>query len=151
VISAVDSRTLTVTRDGRDPVTCKLGARTRVVVAPREGGHYPDASPEFLRPGMGVRFRYAPGVLDRLSVTSVPAGAWPAQAPASAAPRAPAVSARVVRTDARAGTLVAEIDGREETLSVDDRRLLADVRPGDQLSLVIEDRAGGRRVITAIH
>src|SRR5687767_10454509 len=44
VITEVDGRSLTVDREGGGQVTARLGARTHVVVQPRQGGHYPNAS-----------------------------------------------------------------------------------------------------------
>src|SRR5688572_14995163 len=72
VIAEVDGRSLIVDREGGGRVTARLGARTHVVVQPRQGGHYPNASTDFLKAGMGVRFKYAEGPLDRVHVTSVP-------------------------------------------------------------------------------
>jgi hypothetical protein len=54
----------------------------------------------------------------------------------------------VRRVDERARSITVDVGGREETYSVDDRNLLQDVRQGDRVRIEVEDRSGGRRVIT---
>ncbi len=54
----------------------------------------------------------------------------------------------VVRVDG--GNVVISVDGRDETYSVDNRDLLDDVRSGQRVRFEVEERAGGRRVVTAL-
>jgi hypothetical protein len=54
----------------------------------------------------------------------------------------------VVRVAGR--TVVISVDGREETYGVDDDDLLDDVRSGQRVRFEVEERAGGRRVVTAL-
>jgi hypothetical protein len=54
----------------------------------------------------------------------------------------------VVRVSGR--TIVLSVGGREETYSVDDDDLLDDVRAGQRVRFEVEERAGGRRVVTAL-
>ena len=54
----------------------------------------------------------------------------------------------VVRVDGR--NVVISVDGRDETYSVDNRDLLDDVRSGQRVRFEVEERAGGRRVVTAL-
>src|SRR6185503_17556008 len=54
------------------------------------------------------------------------------------------------RLDERARTVTIDVDGREETYSVDDRNLLQDLREGDRVRFEVEERSGGRRVVTGI-
>jgi ribosome maturation factor RimP len=54
----------------------------------------------------------------------------------------------VVRVDGR--TVVIEVNGQEETYSVDNRDLLDNVRSGQRVRFEVEERSGGRRVVTAL-
>ncbi|HVR72343.1 MAG TPA: hypothetical protein VMT87_16005 [Vicinamibacteria bacterium] len=47
-------------------------------------------------------------------------------------------------------TVVISVGGRQETYSVDDRDLLDDIRAGQRVRFEVEERAGGRRVVTAL-
>ena len=62
--------------------------------------------------------------------------------------RSAAQSGRVVRIDRR--SVVIDVDGREESLSVDDNDVLKGVRAGQTVRFEVEERAGGRRVITRV-
>ena len=62
--------------------------------------------------------------------------------------RSAAQSGRVVRIDRR--SVVIDVDGREEILSVDDNDVLKGVRAGQTVRFEVEERAGGRRVITRV-
>jgi hypothetical protein len=163
VIASCDARRVVVTQTKGGDVTARLGNRTHVVVQSREGGHFPDASAEFLKPGMGVRFLYGTGVLDRIQVTSVPTRAWPEggehgdRAPRRVPPAlgdgtlaGSATSGRVVDVNRRQGMITIEVDGRDETFSVEDRRLLQSRQNGDRVRFRFEERRGGRKVITAV-
>jgi Cu/Ag efflux protein CusF len=59
-------------------------------------------------------------------------------------------SGRVTRVDRRRGEVAIEVDGREETYSVQDKDLLERVRQGDRVRFEFEDRSNGRKVITGI-
>lgn len=54
----------------------------------------------------------------------------------------------VVRVDGR--TVVIEVNGQEETYTVDNRDLLDNVRSGQRVRFEVEERSGGRRVVTAL-
>jgi hypothetical protein len=54
----------------------------------------------------------------------------------------------VVRVSGR--TVVISVDGREETYGVDDEDLLDDIRSGQRVRFEVEERTGGRRVVTAL-
>jgi ribosome maturation factor RimP len=54
----------------------------------------------------------------------------------------------VVRVDGR--TVVIEVNGNQETYSVDNRDLLDNVRSGQRVRFEVEERSGGRRVVTAL-
>ena len=138
VIAEVDGRSITVDREGGGRVTARLGPKTQVVVQSRQGGHYPNTSPAFLKPGMGVAFTYAAGPLDRVQVTNVPAA------------RSSALSGRITRVDARAGRLVVEVDGKESSYTVEDRALLDGLESGARIRFDVEERSGGRSVVVAI-
>jgi hypothetical protein len=150
VIAEVDGRTMTVDREGGGRVTARLNPRTQVVVQPRQGGHYPNASPEFLKVGMGVRFRQADGPLDRVHVTAVPAGAWPEAAPPSNAgtvqerPRSAEEQVLKVRiTDLGRGgdSFTADVAGSKRVFRVERASLLRSFHTGD-LVIVSTNAAG---------
>ena len=56
----------------------------------------------------------------------------------------------VVRVDSGRRTVVIEVDGREESYTVDNRDLLDNVRSGQRVRYEVEERSSGRRVITAL-
>jgi hypothetical protein len=58
------------------------------------------------------------------------------------------MSGRIVRIGRR--DIVVNVNGREETYSVEDRELLEDLHVGDRIRFEYEDRSGGRRVLTSI-
>jgi hypothetical protein len=62
-----------------------------------------------------------------------------------------ASSGRVIRVDERRGEIALEVDGRQETYRVSDKKLLDRVRTGDSIRFEFEDRPGSRNVITAIY
>jgi hypothetical protein len=47
-------------------------------------------------------------------------------------------------------TVVIDVNGRQETYSVDDEDLLDDVRAGQRVRFEVEERSNGRRVVTAL-
>lgn len=56
----------------------------------------------------------------------------------------------VVQVDSGRRSVVIETDGRQETYSVDNRDLLDNIRRGQRVRFEVEERAGGRRVVTAL-
>jgi hypothetical protein len=56
----------------------------------------------------------------------------------------------VSTVDERGRSITINVDGRLETYSVDDRAVLQDVLAGDRVRFEVEERSGGRRVITNI-
>lgn len=60
-------------------------------------------------------------------------------------------SGRVTRVDKRRGEIVIEVDGRQESYRVDEKRLLEGVRVGDRIRFEFEDRPHGQKVITGIY
>jgi hypothetical protein len=152
VITEVDGRSMTVDRGGKK-VTARLAARTHVVVQPRQGGHYPNASPEFLKAGMSVRFRWADGPLDRVHVTAVPAGAWPeaTAAPATPAPRPSpragdeqVLKVRIAEIARSGESFTADVAGRKRVFLTRRPSLLRAFRVGD---LVVVSLAGDGTVV----
>src|SRR5262245_35465223 len=77
VITAVDSRTITVNRDGGGSVTASVGTRTHVIMSSGEAGYYPNPTSSDLKAGMRVHFKYDDRVLDRVHVDEVPANLRP--------------------------------------------------------------------------
>jgi len=92
-------------------------------------------------------FDYNPsGPLERLHVDSVPRrrGAWCGRR------FAPGADGRVVRVNKRRREITVGLDGRNESYGVENPKLLEKVRVGDRIRFEFEERAGGRKVITAI-
>jgi hypothetical protein len=56
----------------------------------------------------------------------------------------------VTRLDPRSRTVSIRVEAREESYQVEDRDLLRDIQQGDRVRFEVEERGGGRRVITAI-
>jgi Cu/Ag efflux protein CusF len=56
----------------------------------------------------------------------------------------------VRRVDAGAGWVTIDVDGRDETFDVDNRKMLESLREGDRVRFEVEERSGGRRVVTDI-
>lgn len=56
----------------------------------------------------------------------------------------------VVRVDSGRRTVVIETDGREDTFTVDNKDLLDNVRSGQRVRYEVEERANGRKVVTAL-
>jgi len=64
--------------------------------------------------------------------------------------RSAARTGRVVRVDAPSREVVVEVDGRDEVYELEDRRVMQRLREGEQIRFEVEERPGGRRVITAV-
>jgi hypothetical protein len=54
----------------------------------------------------------------------------------------------VVRVDDR--SMVVDVDGRQETYSVENDDVVDDIRAGQRVRFEVEERSGGRRVVTAV-
>jgi hypothetical protein len=54
----------------------------------------------------------------------------------------------VVRVDSR--SMVVDVDGRQETYTVENDDLVDDIRAGQRVRFEVEERTGGRRVVTAV-
>jgi hypothetical protein len=55
----------------------------------------------------------------------------------------------VVRVDGR--TVVIEVNGQEQTYTVDNGDLLKNIRSGQRVRFEVEERTNGRRVVTSLH
>lgn len=149
-ITDVDGLNLTVRREGGPEVHVRVTPRTEVSF--RDSGDrklFPDPSVNDLRVGMGVRFVYGTGTLDKITVHYVPTGtAAPKPRPqATAPPRPTQVKARVESVSR--DRLEADVAGRSETFRLEDRNLASDVRRGDLVVLTVETR-GSEQVVTRI-
>ena len=144
----------------------RIANRTHVIFDPSEAGFFPNSELSDLQPGMQVRFDRTDDVLDRLRVVSVPQNLRPQKAdrpgdsrpslgsvplpPVSSSSRRPReLRGKVLGIDDRRGELRAEIDGRRQTLRVDNTRDLRRVEIGDTVILSVETR-DGEDVITSI-
>jgi Cu/Ag efflux protein CusF len=56
----------------------------------------------------------------------------------------------VVRVDSGRRTVVIEVDGREESYTVDKSDVLDNVRSGQRVRFEVEERSNGRRVVTSL-
>lgn len=155
-ITGVDGLNLTVQREGGPDVQVRVTARTEVSFS--DSGDrklFPNPGVNDLRVGMGVRFVYGTGTLDKITVHYVPTGA--------AAPRSqvrtqtePRTRTRSRQTQLKARVesvsrdwLEAEVAGRRERFRLEDRNLASEVRNGDLVVLTVEGR-GSDQVVTRI-
>jgi Copper binding periplasmic protein CusF len=60
------------------------------------------------------------------------------------------LSGTVTRVDTRGRSVSIRVEGREENYEVEDRGLIEDVRQGDRVRFDVEERPGGRRIITSL-
>ena len=152
-ITSVDGRTLTISRENAADVRVQVRPDTTVEFSDSGDRRlFPNPGIGDLRAGMGVRFVYGNGTLDRITVHYVPAG-HVANKPTSAAP-APTSTApeqlkvRVISTSRDGRELTADVAGRTQTFRVDGREALRYSR-GDLVVVTVENR-GGYRVVTRI-
>jgi hypothetical protein len=147
-ISAVHNLNLTVTREGKPEVHVRVTPNAEVTFA--DSGDrklFPNPSVGDLRAGMGVRFVYGTGVLDKITVHYVPEGGPPRPAPLPAPPSGE-VKARLQWIGGDGRNLRADVAGRTHSYRVE----AADVRSfraGDLVLLTVESR-GGEQVVTRI-
>ena len=150
-ITSVDGRALTVSRENGADVHVQVTPSTTVEFS--DSGDrklFPNPGIDDLRAGMGVRFVYGNGTLDRITVHYVPAGR------AVSKPSGPVVTntapeelkVRVISTSRDGRELTADVAGRTQTFRVDGRDALRYSR-GDLVILTVENR-GGYRVVTRI-
>jgi len=145
-IRAVDGGTLTVSRENAPDVRVQVTPSTTVEF--RDSGDrklFPNPGIGDLRAGMGVRFVYGNGTLDRISVHYLPSGHAVGQ-PSTPAPEQ--LKARVISTSRDGRALTADVAGRTQTFRVDGRDALRYSR-GDLVILTVENR-GGYRMVTRI-
>jgi hypothetical protein len=147
-ISTVRNLNLTVTREGKPEVHVRVTPNAEVYFA--DSGDrklFPNPSVGDLRAGMGVRFVYGTGVLDKITVHYVPAGG-PARPEPLPAPPSGQVKARLQSIGGDGRSLRADVAGRTQFYRVE----AADVRSfraGDLVLLTVENR-GSERVVTRI-
>ncbi len=151
-IASVDGSNLTVRREGLPEVQVRVTPRTEVVF--QDSGDrklFPNPTVNDLRLGMGVRFVYGTGTLDKITVHYVPAGTAAPRTQAEHQTPAPARATQVkVRVEAVSrDRLEADVAGRRQTFRLEDRNLAAGVRYGDLVILTVESR-GSDQVVTRI-
>jgi len=56
----------------------------------------------------------------------------------------------ITRVDSRGRSVSIDVNGREETFGVDNADLLRNVREGERVRFEVEERSGGKRVLTAL-
>jgi ribosomal protein L21E len=64
--------------------------------------------------------------------------------------RSAARTGRVLRLDPGARQVVVEVDGREEVYELEEGQVMRRLREGETIRFEVEERTGGRRVITAV-
>jgi len=151
-ITGVEGPNLTVQREGLPEVQVRVTPRTEVVF--RDSGDrklFPDPTVNDLRVGMGVRFVYGTGTLDKITVHYVPAGtaAPKPQAQHQTPPPARATQVKVRVEAVSRDRLEADVAGRRQTFRLEDRNLALGVRLGDLVILSVEGR-GSDQVVTRI-
>ena len=150
-ITKVDGRDLVVKHEDGRVINVRVTSGTEVYFTDSGDRRlFPNPVVGDLRAGMGVRFVYGSGTLDRISVHYVPAGytreSGPGPAPAGGSER---MAARIESIDRTGRTLRADVAGRSRTFEVEDRREAQGFRAGDMVVLTVEDRAG-RPVVVRI-
>lgn len=147
-ITGVDGQNLTVQREGGPDVQVRVTPRTEVFFG--DSGDrklFPNPSVNDLRVGMGVRFVYGTGTLDKITVHYVPTGAAAGRSRSQTPARATQLKVRVESVSR--DRLEADVAGRRETFRLEDRSLASRVEPGDLLILTVEGR-GSDQVVTRI-
>jgi hypothetical protein len=141
---------LTISREGAPDVRVRVTARTEVYF--RDAGDrraFPNPNVDDLQPGMGVRFVYGSGTLDRIQVHYVPergpAQRTPLQPP-DASPERLKVRIESVSRDGR--QIQVDVAGRRQTYQLETR--LGRFRPGDLVIVDVEDRGRYGIAITRI-
>ena len=149
-LSAVRNLDLTVTREGKPEVHVRVTPNAGVYFA--DSGDrklFPNPSVRDLRAGMGVRFVYGTGVLDKITVHYVPEGgpAQPAPLPGPAFSSAQ-VKARLQSISGDGRSLRADVAGRTQSYRVEAANARS-FRTGDLVVLTVENR-GREQVVTRI-
>ena len=148
-ITAVNGRTLVVSRENGPEVRVRVTPQTRVEFTDSGDRRlFPNPGVGDLRAGMGVRFVYGTGTLDHISVHYVPEGTASAPAPLPATGASRQVKARIQSVTGGGREITADVAGRSERFRVESRDG-ARVSRGDLVILTVEDR-GGARVVTRI-
>ena len=148
-IAQVDNMTLLVKREGSFDVRATVTAQTEVTF--RDSGDrklFPNPTVRDLRAGMGVRFVYGTGTLDRIVVHYVPPSG-PAPGAAAAIPGSEQVKARIVSVTRGGREIRADVGGTTRTYRVADAAGASGLRRGNLVVLTLEDRTG-ERVVTRV-
>ncbi len=154
-ITSVAGQTLTVAREKAAEVRVQVTPSTQVEF--RDSGDkklFPNPGIGDLRAGMGVRFVYGTGTIDRIVVHYVPSGHVAGQPGPAAAPAEPVgvsseqVKARVLSVAGNGRDLTADVAGRTQRFRVEGNEARR-ISRGDLVLLTVETRAGAR-VVTRI-
>jgi hypothetical protein len=142
---------LTISREGAPDVTVRVTARTEVYF--RDAGDrraFPNPSVDDLKPGMGVRFVYGSGTLDRIQVHYVPEHG-PVQSPRTPlqpTARSEKMKVRIESVSRDRRQLTADVAGRRQTFQL--TAGLGRFGPGDLVVVDVEDRGRDGITITRI-
>ena len=148
-ITAVNGRTLVVSRENGPEVRVRVTPSTRVEFTDSGDRRlFPNPGVGDLRAGMGVRFVYGTGTLDHISVHYVPEGTASVATPLPPTAASRQVKARIQSVTGGGREITADVAGRSERFRVESREGTR-VSRGDLVILTIEDR-GGARVVTRI-
>lgn len=139
-ITQVDGSRLTVRRENAPDVQVRVNPNAEVTF--RDSGDrklFPNPTAADLRAGMGVRFVYGTGVLDKITVHYVPAGQVAAP-PANIDPAMPGgnVGARLQSVGSR--EIRADVAGRSRTFPLASSGVARGFRSGDLVVLTLDDR-----------
>lgn len=151
-ITEVDNMVLTIQREGAPDVKVRVMPRTEVEFTDRGDRRlFPNPTVEDLQVGMGVRFVYGSGVLDRIQVHYVPAVSRPKlPSPKVVKAESEKVKARIESVSRDRRQLTADVAGRRLTYQVERTSLVSRFGPGDLVVLTVEDRGMDGIVITRI-
>lgn len=139
---------LTIGREGAADVRVRVTARTQVDFTDRgDRRDFPNPNVDDLKPGMGVRFVFGSGTLDRIQVHYVPAGIH--REPRHEVVRPTPVSSETMKVRIESISrdrrqIQADVAGRRETFQLE--ASLGRFGPGDLVVVTVQDR--GRDGIT---
>jgi cold shock CspA family protein len=141
---------LIIGREGAPDVRVRVSAHTQVVFTDRgDRRDFPNPNVEDLKPGMGVRFVFGSGLLDRIQVHYVPAHPQPRHEILRPNPvSAEKMKVRIESVSRDRRQIQADVAGRRETFQLE--ASLGRFGQGDLVVVTVQDRGRDGITITRI-